>query len=53
MSLYFAFELQGLARRCLHPDPVEGTRPGRRVGGAVAEVRDEVARQRPPRRHPH
>ncbi|MER5890134.1 DUF1152 domain-containing protein [Streptomyces sp. NPDC001941] len=52
MSLYFVFELAGIARRCRYLDRIEGTHLLRQVSSAVAEFRDEVT-QRPPRRIPH
>ncbi|MFG2333483.1 DUF1152 domain-containing protein [Streptomyces sp. NPDC048604] len=53
MSLYFAFELSGVAARCLYLDRIEQTHLMRQVASAVAEFRDEVVRQRPPLRYPH
>ncbi len=52
MSLYFAFELEGIARNCLYLDRIEHTHLIRQVSSAIELFRDEV-RQRPPRRIPH
>jgi hypothetical protein len=53
MSIYFAFELDGLARRCLYLDRIENTHLIRQVSSAIEAFRDDVVRQRPPRRIPH
>lgn len=53
MSLCFAFELDGLARRCLYLDRIEHTHLIRQVSSAIEAFRDEIVRQRPPRRIPH
>lgn len=53
MSICFAFELDGLARRCLYLDRIENTHLIRQVSSAIADFREEVPRQRPPRRIPH
>ncbi|MGW1885429.1 DUF1152 domain-containing protein [Streptomyces sp. NPDC001970] len=53
MSLYFAFELEGIARRCLYLEQIEETQLIRQVSSAIAVFREDVARQRPPRRIPH
>ncbi|MEU3602891.1 DUF1152 domain-containing protein [Streptomyces sp. NPDC006798] len=52
MSLYFAFELPGLAARCLYLDRIEDTRLMRQVHSRIAEYRDTLV-TRPPRRFPH
>ncbi|WP_406863533.1 DUF1152 domain-containing protein [Streptomyces sp. HUAS MG47] len=52
MSLYFAFELSGVAARCLYLDRIEHTHLMRQVASAIAEFRDEIV-QRPPVRYPH
>ncbi|MFD8688999.1 DUF1152 domain-containing protein [Streptomyces sp. NPDC059651] len=52
MSLYFAFELEGIARNCLYLDRIEHTHLIRQVSSAIEVFRDEV-RGRPPRRIPH
>ncbi|MFI6649097.1 DUF1152 domain-containing protein [Streptomyces sp. NPDC050529] len=52
MSLYFAFELEGIARNCLYLDRIEHTHLMRQVSSAIEAFRDEV-RRRPPRRIPH
>ncbi|MER6997438.1 DUF1152 domain-containing protein [Streptomyces sp. NPDC000410] len=53
MSFYFAFELEGLAQRCLYLDRIEHTQLMRQVSSAIELFRDEVAQQRSPRRIPH
>ncbi|MEV3991326.1 DUF1152 domain-containing protein [Streptomyces sp. NPDC049837] len=53
MSIYFAFELAGVARRCLYLDRIEDTHLIRQVSSRIETFRDEVPRQRPPRRIPH
>ncbi|MER7495140.1 MULTISPECIES: DUF1152 domain-containing protein [Streptomyces] len=52
MSLYFAFDLPGLAARCLYLDRIEDTQLIRQVHSRIAEFRDTVV-TRPPRRFPH
>lgn len=51
MALYFAFELEGLAQRCLYLDRIEHTQLMRQVSSAMELFHDEV-RQRPPLRIP-
>ncbi|MER7107516.1 DUF1152 domain-containing protein [Streptomyces sp. NPDC000229] len=53
MAIYFAFELEGVARRCLYLDRIEDTHLIRQVSSRIEAFRDEVPRQRPPRRIPH
>ncbi|MGW7363844.1 DUF1152 domain-containing protein [Streptomyces sp. NPDC054841] len=53
MSLYFTFELEGIARRCLYLERIEHTQLMRQVSSAIELFRDEVVRQRPARRIPH
>ncbi|GAA2457198.1 DUF1152 domain-containing protein [Streptomyces lavendulocolor] len=53
MGIYFAFELEGLARRCLYLDRIEDTHLIRQVSNRVEAFRDELPRQRPARRIPH
>jgi hypothetical protein len=53
MSICFVFELEGIARRCLYLDRIEHTHLIRQVSSEIAAFRDEVVRQRPPRRIPH
>ncbi|MQY15356.1 hypothetical protein SRB5_55350 [Streptomyces sp. RB5] len=53
MSLYFAFELQGLADRCHYLDRLEHTQLVRQAGRAVEDYRDSLTRRRPPRVIPH
>ncbi|MFI5963279.1 DUF1152 domain-containing protein [Streptomyces asoensis] len=52
MSLYFAFDLPGLAARCLYLDRIEDTHLMRQVHSRIAEFRDTTV-TRPPRRFPH
>ncbi|MEV4331163.1 DUF1152 domain-containing protein [Streptomyces sp. NPDC049597] len=53
MSLCFVFELAGLARRCLYLDRIENTHLIRQVSSVIEKFREELVRQRPPRRVPH
>ncbi|MFF8827785.1 DUF1152 domain-containing protein [Streptomyces sp. NPDC015131] len=53
MALCFTFELEGLARRCLYLNRIEDTHLIRQVSSRIEEFRDELPRQRPPRRIPH
>lgn len=53
MSICFIFELAGIARRCLYLDRIENTQLIRQVSSEIEAFRDEVVRQRPPRRIPH
>ncbi|WP_405825820.1 DUF1152 domain-containing protein [Streptomyces sp. NBC_01390] len=52
MSLYFAFDLPGLAARCLYLDQIEDTHLMRQVQSRIAEFRESRV-TRPPRRFPH
>ncbi|MFJ9152812.1 hypothetical protein ACIRP7_33205 [Streptomyces sp. NPDC102270] len=52
MSLYFAFDLPGLAARCLYLDRIEDTHLMRQVHSRIAEFREATV-TRPPRRFPH
>ncbi|WP_217169020.1 DUF1152 domain-containing protein [Streptomyces sp. AC512_CC834] len=52
MSLYFAFDLPGLAARCLYLDRIEDTHLMRQVQSRIAEFRETVV-PRPPRSFPH
>lgn len=52
MSLCFAFDLPGLAARCLYLDRIENTHLMRQVSSAIAVFRDEVI-TRPARSFPH
>ncbi|MFE1590088.1 DUF1152 domain-containing protein [Streptomyces sp. NPDC058737] len=52
MSLYFAFDLPGLAARCLYLDRIEDTHLMRQVQSRIAEFRETVV-TRPPRAFPH
>ncbi len=52
MSLYFAFDLPGLAARCLYLDRIEDTHLMRQVHSRIAEFREDTV-ARPPRTFPH
>ncbi|MCX4722475.1 DUF1152 domain-containing protein [Streptomyces sp. NPDC090052] len=52
MALYFAFDLPGLAARCLYLDRIEDTHLMRQVHSRIAEFRETIV-PRPPRRFPH
>ncbi|MFF7330393.1 DUF1152 domain-containing protein [Streptomyces sp. NPDC008150] len=52
MSLYFAFELPGLAARCLYLDLIEDTYLARQVHSRIAQFRNTVT-VRKPRAFPH
>lgn len=52
MALCFAFDLPGLAARCLYLDRIEDTHLMRQVHSRIAEFRESVV-PRPPRRFPH
>jgi hypothetical protein len=52
MSLYFTFDLPGLAARCLYLDRIEDTHLMRQVHSRIAQFRDTTV-ARPPRRFPH
>ncbi|MGW6256168.1 DUF1152 domain-containing protein [Streptomyces sp. NPDC055056] len=52
MSLYFAFDLPGLAARCLYLDRIEDTHLMRQVHARIAEFRESLV-TRPPRAFPH
>ncbi|PWJ04084.1 hypothetical protein DKG34_29980 [Streptomyces sp. NWU49] len=52
MSLYFAFDLPGLASRCLYLDRIEETYLMRQVHSRIAEFRETTV-TRPPRSFPH
>ncbi len=52
MSLCFAFDLPGLAARCLYLDRIEHTHLMRQVSSEIAAFRDET-RTRPARSIPH
>lgn len=53
MSVYFSFELDGIARRSLYLDRIEDTHLLRQISSRIAEFRDGLPRQRPPRTFPH
>ncbi|MGW3140890.1 DUF1152 domain-containing protein [Streptomyces sp. NPDC001139] len=53
MSVYFCADAVALARRNLYLDRLENTALMRQISTAVAEFRDGLARQRPPRAYPH
>ncbi len=52
LSLYFAFDLPGLAARCRYLDRIEDTRLMRQVHYRIAEFGESVV-TRPPRAFPH
>ncbi|MFD8567374.1 DUF1152 domain-containing protein [Streptomyces sp. NPDC059639] len=52
MALYFAFELDGVARHCRYLDRIENTHLMRQVSSAIESFREEIP-SRPPRRIPH
>ncbi|MGY0019191.1 DUF1152 domain-containing protein [Streptomyces sp. cg35] len=52
MALYFAFELEGVARHCQYLDRIEDTHLIRQVSSAIESFREETS-TRPPRRIPH
>lgn len=52
MSLCFAFELTGLAARCLYLDRIENTHLMRQVSSAISDFREETI-TRPARTIPH
>lgn len=53
MALYFCVDLPGLARRNLYLGRLADTSLMRQISTAIAEFRDELPRQRPPRAFPH
>lgn len=53
MALYFCVDLPGLARRNLYLDRLAKTSLMRQISTVIAEFRDELPRQRPPRAFPH
>jgi hypothetical protein len=53
MSMYFAFDLDGLARHVHYIDRLERTRTPMEVGLAIEEYRDSLQHTRPHRRIPH
>ncbi|WP_215453539.1 DUF1152 domain-containing protein [Streptomyces sp. ATCC 21386] len=53
MALYFCVDAVGLARRNLYLDRLEKTELTRQISSLVAEFRDQLPRQRPPRVFPH
>ncbi|TJZ41602.1 DUF1152 domain-containing protein [Streptomyces piniterrae] len=53
MSVYFAFELDGLVRRSLYLDQIEDTYLMRQISSRIEEFRERLPRQRPPRSIPH
>lgn len=52
MAMYFAVDLDGLARRSLYLDRLEDTRVIRQISSVVESFRDGI-RPRPPRQYPH
>jgi hypothetical protein len=53
MSLYFCVDAVGLARRNLYLHLLERTHLTRQISSVIANFRDELPRQRPPRTFPH
>jgi hypothetical protein len=53
MALYFCVDALTLARRNLYLDRLENTALMRQISSVIAEFRDELPRQRPPRAYPH
>ncbi|GAA2204849.1 MULTISPECIES: DUF1152 domain-containing protein [Streptomyces] len=53
MALYFCVDLPALARANLYLARLEDTVLMRQISTVIAEFRDEVPRQRPPRAFPH
>jgi hypothetical protein len=53
MALYFCVDAPALARRNLYLDRLANTALMRQVSSVIAEFRDELPRQRPPRAYPH
>nr|WP_206326997.1 DUF1152 domain-containing protein [Streptomyces sp. S3(2020)] len=53
MALYFCVDAPTLARRNLYLDRLEDTALMRQISSVIAEFRDELPRQRPPRAYPH
>ncbi len=53
MALYFCVDAPVLARRNLYLDRLENTALMRQISSVIAEFRDELPRQRPPRAYPH
>jgi hypothetical protein len=53
MALYFCVDALALARRNLYLDRLENTSLMRQISSVIAEFRDELPRQRPPRAYPH
>ncbi|MFI0483931.1 DUF1152 domain-containing protein [Actinomadura sp. 9N215] len=52
MAMYFAVDLDGLARRNLYLDRLENTRVIRQLSSIIEDFRNET-RPRPPRQYPH
>lgn len=53
MAMYFAVDLDGLARRSLYLDRLEKTRTIHQIAAAIEAFREELPRTRPPRQYPH
>lgn len=53
MALYFCVDAPALARHNLYLDRLENTTLMRQISSVIAEFRDELPRQRPPRAYPH
>ncbi|WP_190860347.1 DUF1152 domain-containing protein [Actinomadura sp. RB99] len=53
MAMYFAVDLDGLARRSLYLDRLEKTRTIHQIAAAIEAFREELPQTRPPRQYPH
>ncbi|QFG23281.1 DUF1152 domain-containing protein [Actinomadura sp. WMMB 499] len=53
MAMYFAVDLDALARRSLYLDRLEDTSLMRQIHSIIAAFREELPRTRPPRQYPH
>lgn len=53
MAMYFAVDLDGLARRSLYLERLEGTRLMRQISSVIEVFRGEVPKARMPRQFPH
>ncbi|MFC8093249.1 DUF1152 domain-containing protein [Streptomyces sp. NPDC057301] len=53
MTQYFCVDAPALAGRNLYLDRIENTALMRQISSVIAEFRDELAHQRPPRAYPH
>ncbi|MFD0691845.1 DUF1152 domain-containing protein [Actinomadura fibrosa] len=53
MAVYFAVDLDGLARHNLYLDRIEDTRVIRQISSRIEDFRAGAGRPRPPRQYPH